>query len=232
VKRIRQATVLLFKSTHGGTSMRFGRITSVIGLLACCMICLACGDGHTEAQAEKKGTRRPWAADRDHSSLQFRTQHWGIHDVVGWFEDFDVKVVTYGDEFADAEIEVKINMNSIRMPNMEMAGNVEEMFDAVSFPVATYQSSRIERIDEFNYRVFGDLQVKGVTEEIELKVKINGYANDMSKGTPGVTFTAVLNRLHFGAGGIDFSTANGKPTIDSMIYITCNMRLYDTPLVK
>lgn len=54
----------------------------------------------------------------------------------------------------------------------------------------------------------------------------------VSRGKGGVTFTAVLNRLHFGAGGIDVSTPNGKPTIDSMTYITCNMRLYDTPLVK
>jgi len=31
-------------------------------------------------------------ADNAHSSVEFRTRHWGIVDIIGWFEDSDIQV--------------------------------------------------------------------------------------------------------------------------------------------
>lgn len=58
-----------------------------------------------------------YVSDDDHSSISFRTKHWEIVDIIGWFSDF--KVIMYSDkpDFSDAVIYAEVNPKSIVMPN-------------------------------------------------------------------------------------------------------------------
>lgn len=62
----------------------------------------------------KDRPRQKWLSDVDHSSIEFRTQHWGIVDIIGWLEDFQITVYADEDDFSDAIIEARVGVGSIR----------------------------------------------------------------------------------------------------------------------
>ena len=49
-----------------------------------------------------------------------------------------------------------------------------DFFNAQEFPEITFESTRVEAIDEDSSRVFGNLTMHGVTREIKLEVAIQG----------------------------------------------------------
>ena len=53
---------------------------------------------HAQSKASTDPDRLKFVGDTDHSSIEFRTEHWGILDIIGWFEDFDLMVIAeYGE---------------------------------------------------------------------------------------------------------------------------------------
>ena len=85
----------------------------------------------TNCQEEKKDVRiypeYTWNADLHHSSISFRTMHWGIVEIIGWFEKYDVILKKEGDDWASSEIKITIKPESVRLPNMAMAQNLQGM---------------------------------------------------------------------------------------------------------
>ena len=70
--------------------------------------------------AEAKATYI-WTADPAHSSIVFQTGDWGVVDLVGWFEEYEITVHSSELDFSDAVIEARIDPASVRMPNPQMA---------------------------------------------------------------------------------------------------------------
>jgi polyisoprenoid-binding protein YceI len=54
-----------------------------------------------------------WAIDTMHSEISFKVKHLVITTVTGKFKNFSGKVVSSGDDFADAQIEFSADVNSI-----------------------------------------------------------------------------------------------------------------------
>ena len=76
-----------------------------------------------------------------------------------------------------------------------------DFFDAKRFPQITFRSSRVEKTDARNFRVVGDLSIRGITKEVVLETAYNGQAVD-ADGARRARFvaTTILSRREFGLG--------------------------------
>ena len=62
-----------------------------------------------------------------HSSISFRTVHWGIVEIIGWIENFYLTLKKDENDWASSGIKIVIYPESVRMPNMAMAGNLQDV---------------------------------------------------------------------------------------------------------
>jgi polyisoprenoid-binding protein YceI len=73
-----------------------------------------------------------------------------------------------------------------------------DFFNAQEFPEITFESTRVEAIDEDSSRVFGNLTMHGVTREIKLEVAIQGTDIDPWGNTrAGLEVVGKLKRSDF-----------------------------------
>lgn len=205
------------------TAARLGGLVFAAGLVAA-----SGGVSGSPGEAPRPAEVRILEADRAHSSIEFHVSHWGIVDVIGWFEDFDVRAEVLGGDFTEGWVEARIRPASLRMPNMEMARNAVALFDVASHPEAVFRSSKIERAAEGEYRILGDLTMKGVTRPVEWAARLNGFAMS-GEGIPGFTVTTVIDRLAFGIGDEEAHPTTGVLTVGAKVRITCNLRMEDVP---
>ena len=55
-------------------------------------------------------------ADPKHSSIEFRTRHWDIVDIIGWFEAYDIRVEVDDGRFEGATVIARVEPGSVHMP--------------------------------------------------------------------------------------------------------------------
>lgn len=168
-----------------------------------------------------------WSSDRVHSSIEFRTQHWGIVDIIGWFEDFQITVHADEGDFVDAVVEARVKLASVRMPNSKMASNLKNLlFDLNRYPEATFTSTKVRLIEQNRYELTGKLELNGVAHEVIWEGTLNGFGYPPT-GVPGFTLRTSLDRTAFGIGDelLDKTEPGSAPTVASIVVVTCNVRL-------
>lgn len=150
-----------------------------------------------QARAETK-----WRIAPGRSSINFKVAHLIFFDVKGRFRKFEGTVQTPGGDFSDARIEAKIQAGSIYTGNQDRDKHLvgEEFFDASKFPEIAFKSNTVSKsAGEKNYRINGDLTIKGITRTIDLTAKFEGRRL-LSDGIECVDFIAngLLNRFDYG----------------------------------
>lgn len=121
-----------------------------------------------------------WDIDPAHSGVEFSVRHSMVATVRGRFNGFSGAVETRND-LSGSTTEVTIDAASIDTGSEDRDNHLRssDFLDVDRFPVLTFKSSRVEPgEDEGEYRVFGDLGIRGVTREVELAVTYNGTATD------------------------------------------------------
>jgi polyisoprenoid-binding protein YceI len=185
--------------------------------------------GHTQpacSQDDSKNRIYLWAGDPEHSSIVFQTTHWGVVDIVGWFEGYEITVRSRELDFSDAVVEARIDPASVRMPNPGMAANLRGLFFVVEeFPEVLFRSTRVERTDKDGVlKLTGAFTMKGVTKELDFTVHFNGYGSP-PQGSPGFKLEGVINRLDFEVGDLELMEGTGHPMVAPEVRITANIRL-------
>jgi polyisoprenoid-binding protein YceI len=145
-----------------------------------------------------------WRNDKDHSRLGFTVTHMLINDIVGQFNDFDLKVVTTKSNFSDASFELSAEVNSV-FTNSE--GRDEDLrgtnfFDTEKYPTLNFKSSSIKETSENNYKVTGSLSMHGFTKEIIVDFIYRGTMlnPNSNKITSGFQVLAKIKRSDFKVG--------------------------------
>ena len=142
-----------------------------------------------------------WSLDPAHSTLGFRVKHLMISNVSGSFKNFNAEVETDGTDFTTAAIHLKAEIGSIDTNNAQRDGHLRssDFFEAEKFPEMIFESTKIEKVDEENYHVFGDLTMKGVTRPVKLNVEYSGVTKDPWGGERvGFVITGKINRTEWG----------------------------------
>jgi len=141
-----------------------------------------------------------WSVDPTHSHIEFAVRHLMISTVKGRFAEFTGAIELDPGNLTTAKIDVVIQAASIDTHTTDRDNHLRsaDFFDVANHPTLTYVSRRVERRgDEF--RVIGDLTIRGTTREVPLAVTLEGTNRD-PWGNDRMAFraTATVNRSDFG----------------------------------
>ncbi|MCJ8211104.1 YceI family protein [Mucilaginibacter sp. RS28] len=142
-----------------------------------------------------------WVMDPMHSEVQFKVKHLVISTVTGTFKTFQGEVITESEDFQDSEIDFSIDVKSIDTNQEQRDQHLigADFFDADQYPQITFKSTSLKKVDDSDYKLTGDLTVKGVTKPVTLDVEFGGTAADFYGNTKaGFEITGKINRKEFG----------------------------------
>lgn len=146
-------------------------------------------------------TKTTWGMDPSHSELLFRVKHLMITNVKGEFRSFDVKVESEGDDFSNAQVEVNIDPSSIFTNNADRDGHLvsADFFETEKYDKMTFKSTEFNKMDDENYQLKGQLEIKGISKEVVLDVEFGGYVTDSyGNDKAGFSLSGKFNRKDFG----------------------------------
>jgi polyisoprenoid-binding protein YceI len=144
---------------------------------------------------------KKWVLDPAHSELGFKIKHLMITNVSGSFNDFGVEVETQNDDFSTARILATAKMDSISTNNEQRDQHLRnaDFFEVETYPELSFQSIKVEKVDQETFYLYGDLTMKGLTKSVKLKVEYSGLVVDpWGNEKAGFVVTGKLNRNDWG----------------------------------
>jgi len=143
-----------------------------------------------------------WVLDPMHSEVQFKVKHLVISTVSGFFKSFEGSLETDNEDFSDAKIDFSLDIDSIDTNQSQRDEHLKspEFFDAATYPKITFKSTSFTKTDEEDeYKLAGDLTIKGITKPVTLDVEFGGAAADFYGNTKaGFEISGKINRKDFG----------------------------------
>ncbi|HLS94284.1 polyisoprenoid-binding protein YceI [Sphingobacterium allocomposti] len=142
-----------------------------------------------------------WSLDKAHSELEFKVKHMMISNVKGQFQDFDVTIDGDSADLSETTVSVEIRTDSVTTKNEPRDQHLrsEEFFNAAAYPLITFTSTEIKKVDNDEYKLSGDLTVKGVTKPATFTAEFGGIAKDpWGNQKAGYTVHGKINRQDFG----------------------------------
>jgi polyisoprenoid-binding protein YceI len=140
-------------------------------------------------------TQTAWAIDPSHSEVIFKVKHMMISTVTGHFNSYTANVKAIDDTFANAQIEVELDVNSITTKNEDRDGHLksDDFFNAETYPKITFKSTSFD-----GSKLVGNLTIRDITKEVTLDVNVNGVAVDPYGQTKaGFEISGEINRKEF-----------------------------------
>jgi len=141
-----------------------------------------------------------WLLDPTHSEVQFKVKHLVISTVSGAFKSFEGSLETDTEDFQNAKVNVTLDVNSIDTNQEQRDGHLKgaEFFDAEKYPKISFTSTSLTK-DGDDYKLTGNLTIKGITKPVTLDVEYGGSAADFYGNTKaGFDVTGKINRKEFG----------------------------------
>lgn len=142
-----------------------------------------------------------WNIDPSHSSVHFTVRHMVISKVRGAFGRFAGTVDFDPESPAASKVSVKIEAASIDTHEAKRDEHLRsgDFFDVEKYPALTFESTKVAKADGDQYRVTGDLTIRGVTRPVVLETEFLGGGKD-PWGNERIGFSAhtSINRKEFG----------------------------------
>ena len=142
-----------------------------------------------------------WVLDPTHSEIGFKIKHLMITNVSGNFNKFDVKAETKGEDFSNAKVSADIEVESINTNNAQRDAHLRaaDFFEVEKFPLISFRSTGIQKLDEETYTLTGNLTIKETTKPVKLALEYGGVTKDpYGNYKAGFSITGKINRHEFG----------------------------------
>ena len=140
--------------------------------------------------------------DSMHSSARFQVRHMMIANVSGTFDTVSGTVEFDSAKPDAARLDATIDVNSLHTGDAKRDAHLKgtDFFDAEKFPSITFRSKKTAPAGGKNFKVTGDLSVRGVTKEVTLDVQgLSDEVTDMWKlQRRGVAASVRISRKDFG----------------------------------
>lgn len=146
-------------------------------------------------------TKTLWKIDPTHSEVQFKVKHLVISTVTGSFSTFDGEIEVDGNNFENASASFTAHIDSISTNNEDRDNHLksDDFFNAEKFPQLKFESTKVEKTDEGEYKATGNLTIRDITKEIELDLVHGGTVTDQYEQTKaGFEVNGTINRKEFG----------------------------------
>ena len=157
----------------------------------------------TELQTEHGMVRVPtgtWHVDPAHSSVEFEVKHMMIATVHGRFREFDGTIEAAAD-INDSRVYGKVNAASIDTNDATRDAHLRsaDFLDVEKYPDISFESTHIEPLGGPEFRMTGDLTIKGVTRTVELDSTVEGAELDpWGNERVGIRVRGQIDRKEFG----------------------------------
>lgn len=155
----------------------------------------------TQAQATERTT---WTLDPAHSQVEFTARHMMITKVRGRFGTVNGVVKVDEADYSNSRVEVEIGAASIdtREDDRDAHLRSADFLDVENHPTLTFRSTRVEGLElepGAEFRVVGDLTIRGTTKEVTLEAVYEGRGTDPWGGERlGFSADTVIDRREFG----------------------------------
>src|SRR4051794_17261306 len=138
-----------------------------------------------------------YTLDPTHSRLGFVARHAMVTKVRGAFLDFAGTAVLDAEDPTRSHANVTIQVASVDTGNAQRDEHLRtnDFFDAATFPEITFVSTKAEQTGDDNYRLTGDLTIKGITKEVAVDFEFTGLVADpWGNQRAGFEGKTVINR--------------------------------------
>ena len=141
-----------------------------------------------------------WQFDTSHATIGFSVRHMMVSKVHGQFTKWSGQFTFNDQDPTASKAVVEIDVNSINTNEAQRDGHLKspDFFDAANHPLITFRSTAIEKHGA-DYRVTGDLTIRGTTRPVVLDAEFSGAIVDM-QGNDRAGFSAKtsIDRKDFG----------------------------------
>ena len=142
-----------------------------------------------------------WILDPAHSELVFKVKHLMITTVTGYFRKYDLQVETEDDDFTVVtSIVFTADIDSIDTNNAQRDTHLKsaDFFEADKHKQLRFVGRKYERAGD-EYKLTGDLTIRGITKPISLDVEFAGIVVDpYGQIKAGFTVDGKISRKEYG----------------------------------
>jgi polyisoprenoid-binding protein YceI len=142
-----------------------------------------------------------WKIDPTHTTVGFSVKHLMISTVRGRFANFTAVMQLDEAKPANSKVEVTVDANSLdtRAAQRDEHLRSPDFFDVANHPQLTFVSKRVEGDLAGDFRIIGDLTIRGITREVTLNATFDGQGKDpWGNERRAFTATTKINREEFG----------------------------------
>lgn len=157
----------------------------------------AAAEGVTGTTSSRAGT---WNIDPSHSEVDFTVTHLMISKVRGRFSDISGSVVTDGTP-EGSKVTVEIGTASINTHESSRDTHLRsaDFFDVEKYPKISFVSTAVKSKSDEEFRITGNLTIKGVTKSVDIDVKSEGSGRDpWGNDRAGFSGSLKIDRRDFG----------------------------------
>ncbi|WP_131732425.1 YceI family protein [Actinomadura formosensis] len=132
------------------------------------------------------GLTGDYVLDTVHTRIGFVARHTMATRVRGRFDEFEGELYLDGDHPSKSGVRLTIRTQSIQTRSAQRDDLLRGKFLGMTdHPVITFTSTEVEQTDDTNFKVTGDLSVRGVTKPVTVDVQLTGGANGVRVGFKG-----------------------------------------------
>lgn len=142
-----------------------------------------------------------WRFEPGHTAAEFSVRHMMVTWVRGCFKNVRGTLDFDPARPEAASVAVEIDASGLWSGEAERDEHLRnaDFLDVAHYPKITFRSTRVEPTARHEYKVTGDLTLRGVTRPVTLEVRFLGQARSPFNDTRvGFTGRAVINRHDFG----------------------------------
>ena len=141
--------------------------------------------------------------DPAHTDVIAQWSHFGFSNPSAHFGDADGTLVYDADNVAASSVQVTLPLSGLNSFTAKFDDHLRsgDFFDAATFPVATFKSTKVEAAGEGKLKVTGDLTIKDITRPVVLDVTLNKIGENMGgQAAIGFDATTTVKRTDFDLG--------------------------------
>ena len=173
-----------------------------------------------------------WTIDGSHSLAEFSVKHMMVTTVKGSFQKISGNIVWDEANPAASSVEATIETSSITTRDEKRDGHLVsgDFFEVEKYPTITFKSTKVEAKRADDFKVTGDLTIRGVTKEVTLDVEYNGSGkNPWGMTVAGFTAKTSINRKDF---GLNWNVAleTGGVLVSDKINVTLEIEAVAAPV--
>ena len=150
--------------------------------------------------APETGAKTTWKLDPAHTIVEFSAKHMMITTVKGRITDIEGTIYADDKNFRNSSVEATLKAASLDTRTEQRDNHLRsaDFLHVEQFPAIEFRSKRIEG-DKEEFKLTGDLTIRGVTKEVTLDVTFEGQTKDPWGGERiGFSAKGKIDRREFG----------------------------------